>query len=190
MIQRHTYADLFLFCELVHCSEKSSLPQYTKQGSSNTQGVESIVDVSTAKGRNMAANGNLPAIVGPILGSGGPLSNGTFTYEELTRATSGFSEQNLLGQGGFGYVYKGVLPNGKEVAVKQLKMGGHQGEREFMSEVETISQVHHKHLVSLVGYCVSGIERLLVYDFVPNDTLEFHLHGELIHQLFPSSILA
>lgn len=158
--------------------EKSSLPQYTKQGSSNTQGVESIVDVSTSKGRNMAANGNLPAIVGPILGSGGPLSNGTFTYEELTRATSGFSEQNLLGQGGFGYVYKGVLPNGKEVAVKQLKMGGHQGEREFMSEVETISQVHHKHLVSLVGYCVSGIERLLVYDFVPNDTLEFHLHGK------------
>uniref|UniRef100_A0A803LBU5 non-specific serine/threonine protein kinase n=1 Tax=Chenopodium quinoa TaxID=63459 RepID=A0A803LBU5_CHEQI len=111
-------------------------------------------------------------------GSGHALSSGTFTYEELLRATNGFSEQNLLGQGGFGYVFKGVLPNGKEVAVKQLKIGGHQGEREFRAEVETISQVHHKHLVSLVGYCISGSERLLIYEFVPNNTLEFHLHGE------------
>ncbi|XWS17741.1 hypothetical protein CRYUN_Cryun33cG0093300 [Craigia yunnanensis] len=104
-------------------------------------------------------------------------SSGIFTYDELAVATNGFSESNLLGQGGFGYVHKGVLPSGQEVAVKQLKAGSQQGEREFQAEVETISRVHHKHLVSLVGYCITGAERLLVYEFVPNKTLEFHLHG-------------
>ncbi|KAL4297249.1 hypothetical protein GQ457_12G020590 [Hibiscus cannabinus] len=103
-------------------------------------------------------------------------STGIFTYEELVIATDGFSESNLLGQGGFGYVYKGRLPTGQDVAVKKLKAGSRQGEREFQAEVETISRVHHKHLVSLVGYCINGAERLLVYEFVPNKTLEFHLH--------------
>ncbi|XP_030443293.2 proline-rich receptor-like protein kinase PERK1 [Syzygium oleosum] len=93
-------------------------------------------------------------------------------------ATNGFSDSNLLGQGGFGYVYKGVLPNGKEVAVKQLKPGRGQGEREFQAEVEIISRVHHKHLVFLVGFCTTGSERLLVYEFIPNNTLQFHLHGK------------
>ncbi|KAL7239987.1 hypothetical protein ACSBR2_005783 [Camellia fascicularis] len=102
----------------------------------------------------------------------------TFSYDELAMATDGFSEANLLGQGGFGYVYKGVLPNGKEVAVKQLKAGSGQGEREFQAEVEIISRVHHKHLVSLVGYCITGSQRMLVYEFVPNNTMEFHLHGK------------
>ncbi|XP_019436637.1 PREDICTED: proline-rich receptor-like protein kinase PERK1 [Lupinus angustifolius] len=101
----------------------------------------------------------------------------TFSYEELVQATDGFSDANLLGVGGFGYVHRGFLPNGKEVAVKQLKVGSKQGEREFQAEVEIISRVHHKHLVSLVGYCITGIRRLLVYEFVPNSTLEFHLHG-------------
>lgn len=105
-------------------------------------------------------------------------SKSTFTYEELSMATDGFSDANLLGQGGFGYVHRGVLPNGKEVAVKQLKVGSGQGEREFQAEVDIISRVHHKHLVSLVGYCITGSQRLLVYEFVPNNTLEFHLHGK------------
>ena len=103
-----------------------------------------------------------------------------FTYDQLMLATNGFSEANLLGQGGFGYVHKGVLPGGQEVAVKQLKIDSHQGEREFQAEVETISRVHHKHLVSLVGYCITGAERLLVYEFVSNKTLAFHLHGNPI----------
>ncbi|XP_047307627.1 proline-rich receptor-like protein kinase PERK1 [Impatiens glandulifera] len=110
--------------------------------------------------------------------SPGMFSKSTFTYEELSIATNGFSEANLLGQGGFGYVHKGVLPNGKEVAIKQLKAGSGQGDREFHAEVDTISRVHHKHLVSLVGYCTTGSQRLLVYEFLPNDTLEFHLHGK------------
>ncbi|KAM3345666.1 hypothetical protein ACQJBY_020258 [Aegilops geniculata] len=101
-----------------------------------------------------------------------------FTYEEMHNITNGFSDQNLLGEGGFGSVYKGcLLPEGREVAIKKLKDGSGQGEREFQAEVEIISRVHHRHLVSLVGYCISGDQRLLVYDFVPNDTLHYHLHG-------------
>lgn len=92
--------------------------------------------------------------------------------------TDGFSSDNLLGEGGFGCVYKGCLSDGREVAVKQLKIGGGQGEREFRAEVEIISRVHHRHLVSLVGYCISEHHRLLVYDYVPNNTLYYHLHGE------------
>ncbi|KAI4381163.1 hypothetical protein MLD38_007267 [Melastoma candidum] len=104
-------------------------------------------------------------------------NSGMFTYEELAAATGGFSQVNLLGQGGFGYVHKGVLQNGKEVAVKSLKAGSGQGEREFQAEVEIISRVHHRHLVSLVGYSVSGGQRMLVYEFIPNKTLEHHLYG-------------
>ncbi|KAF9626025.1 hypothetical protein IFM89_030693 [Coptis chinensis] len=104
-------------------------------------------------------------------------SRSWFTYEELVGATNGFSEQNLLGEGGFGCVYKGIIADGRDVAVKQLKIGGSQGDREFRAEVETISRVHHKHLVSLVGYCISDHQRLLVYDFVPNNTLYYHLHA-------------
>nr|XP_018686130.1 PREDICTED: proline-rich receptor-like protein kinase PERK9 isoform X2 [Musa acuminata subsp. malaccensis] len=101
-----------------------------------------------------------------------------FTLEELSIITNDFSTQNLLGEGGCGCVYKGRLRDGREVAVKQIKVGGAQGEREFKSEVETISRVHHRHLVSLVGYCVSENQRLLVYDYVPNRTLYYHLHGK------------
>ncbi|PIN00234.1 Serine/threonine protein kinase [Handroanthus impetiginosus] len=101
-----------------------------------------------------------------------------FTYEDLAAATGGFSQSNLLGQGGFGFVHKGVLPDGREVAVKSLKSGSGQGEREFQAEVEIISRVHHRHLVSLVGYCIANGQRMLVYEFVPNKTLEFHLHGK------------
>lgn len=110
-------------------------------------------------------------------GAAPSFTRGSFTYDELVVATNGFSEANLLGEGGFGYVHRGILRSGKEVAVKQLKSGSHQGEQEFQAEVETISRIHHKHLVSLVGYCITGVERLLVYEFVPNNTLEFHLHG-------------
>lgn len=102
----------------------------------------------------------------------------TFTYDELAAATQGFSQGRLLGQGGFGYVHKGILPNGKEIAVKSLKAGSGQGEREFQAEVDIISRVHHRFLVSLVGYCIAGGQRMLVYEFLPNDTLEFHLHGK------------
>lgn len=100
------------------------------------------------------------------------------------KATGDFSTQNLLGEGGFGCVYKGYLPDGREVAVKQLKIEGVQGEREFKAEVQIISRIHHRHLVSLVGYCISDNRRMLVYDYVPNNTLYFHLHGKACSMFF------
>lgn len=109
--------------------------------------------------------------------SSGFINQRNYTYDDLANATGGFSKTNLLGQGGFGYVHKGILPNGKEIAVKSLKSNSGQGEREFQTEVETISRVNHRHLVSLVGYCIAGSQRMLVYEFIPNDTLEYHLHG-------------
>ncbi|CAI9087342.1 OLC1v1021393C1 [Oldenlandia corymbosa var. corymbosa] len=105
-------------------------------------------------------------------------SRSWFTYEEVAAATEGFSQKNLLGEGGFGCVYKGVLADGRVVAVKRLKAGGGQGEREFKAEMEVISRIHHRHLVSLVGYCFSDVQRILVCDFVANNTLHFHLHEE------------
>ncbi|XP_037468504.1 proline-rich receptor-like protein kinase PERK12 [Triticum dicoccoides] len=111
-------------------------------------------------------------------------SKSSFSYEELTSITSNFSRDNVIGEGGFGCVYKGWLADGKCVAVKQLKAGSGQGEREFQAEVEIISRVHHRHLVSLVGYCVAQQHRMLIYEFVPNGTLEDHLHGHprIIHR--------
>lgn len=101
-----------------------------------------------------------------------------FSYAELAKATDNFAEHNKLGEGGFGKVFKGVLPDGRLVAVKVQNVGGGQGEREFMAEVDNLSRVHHKHLVTLLGYCSSTDMRLLVYEFVPNGTLEAALHSE------------
>lgn len=105
-------------------------------------------------------------------------SKSCFTYDELTGITAGFSSENVIGEGGFGKVYMGALGDGRRVAVKQLKVGGGQGEKEFRAEVDIISRIHHRHLVTLVGYCVTENHRLLVYEFVSNNTLEHHLHGK------------
>ncbi|KAK2376299.1 proline-rich receptor protein kinase PERK4 [Trifolium repens] len=100
-----------------------------------------------------------------------------FTFEELACATDGFASHNLLGQGGFGFVHRGILDGGCMIAVKQLKDRGDQGEREFQAEVEIINRVYHKHIVSFIGYCNDDHHRLLVFEFVDNKTLHFHLHG-------------
>ncbi|KAI4329249.1 hypothetical protein L6164_021536 [Bauhinia variegata] len=144
-----------------------------KQKFSPTNAPSPPVDSSTSNSLGSERPRHSPS---PSIALG--LSQSIFTYDELAMATNGFSNSNLVGQGGFGNVYKGVLGNGKTVAVKQLKSGSLQGEREFQAEVEIISRVHHRHLVSLVGYCMAGTQRMLVYEFLPNNTLEFHLHGK------------
>ncbi|XP_062111945.1 proline-rich receptor-like protein kinase PERK4 [Humulus lupulus] len=127
---------------------------------------------------------NFSGPLGPVLPPPPPsvalgFNKSTFTYDELLAATAGFAQANLLGQGGFGYVHKGVLPNGKEIAVKSLKSGSSQGDSEFQAEVEIISRVHHRHLVSLVGYCLADTgKKMLVYEFLPNNNLEVHLHDK------------
>ncbi|KAL5229116.1 hypothetical protein ABZP36_017381 [Zizania latifolia] len=107
-------------------------------------------------------------------------SKSWFTYDELVGVTGAFAEEKVIGEGGFGKVYIGTLGDGRRVAVKQLKVGSGQGEKEFRAEVDIISRIHHRHLVTLVGYCVTEHQRLLVYEFVSNKTLEHHLHGHLL----------
>ncbi|XP_024007018.1 probable serine/threonine-protein kinase PBL26 [Eutrema salsugineum] len=100
----------------------------------------------------------------------------TFTFRELATATNNFRQECLIGEGGFGRVYKGKLEKtGQIVAVKQLDRDGLQGNREFIVEVLMLSLLHNKHLVNLVGYCADGDQRLLVYDYMPRGSLEDHL---------------
>lgn len=99
----------------------------------------------------------------------------SFTFRELAAATNNFREMNLIGEGGFGSVYKGRLPSGQIVAVKQLNHDGLQGFQEFIVEVLMLSLLHHPNLVTLTGYCTAGDQRLLVYEFMPMGSLEDHL---------------
>ncbi|XP_010549867.1 PREDICTED: receptor-like kinase LIP2 [Tarenaya hassleriana] len=102
----------------------------------------------------------------------------TFTFRELATATKNFRQECLLGEGGFGRVYKGTLQSsGQVVAVKQLdRHGFRDGNKEFQGEVSTLSQLDHPNLVKLVGYCADGDQRLLVYEFVSGGSLQDHLH--------------
>ncbi|XP_038901517.1 probable receptor-like protein kinase At2g42960 [Benincasa hispida] len=102
-----------------------------------------------------------------------------FTLRDLELATNRFSTENILGEGGYGVVYKGRLINGTEVAVKKLLNNLGQAEKEFRVEVEAIGHVRHKNLVRLLGYCIEGVHRMLVYEYVNNGNLEQWLHGAM-----------
>ncbi|CAM8976089.1 unnamed protein product [Rhodiola kirilowii] len=102
-----------------------------------------------------------------------------YSLRELEEATGGFAEVNVIGEGGYGVVFRGVLPDGSLVAVKNLMNNKGQAEREFKVEVEAIGKVRHKNLVGLVGYCVDGNKRMLVYEYVDNGNLEQWLHGDV-----------
>ncbi|KAG8074155.1 hypothetical protein GUJ93_ZPchr0006g46024 [Zizania palustris] len=102
-----------------------------------------------------------------------------YELEDLEAATGGFRDRNVVGEGGYGTVYRGVLAGGEVVAVKDLFDHKGQAEKEFKVEVEAIGRVRHKHLVGLVGYCAEGPKRMLVYEFVENGNLEQWLHGDV-----------
>ncbi|WZZ07451.1 hypothetical protein YC2023_093372 [Brassica napus] len=101
----------------------------------------------------------------------------TFSYSELKTATQDFNPSNKLGEGGFGPVYKGNLNDGREVAVKQLSVGSRQGKGHFVAEIVAISTVMHRNLVKLYGCCYEGDHRLLVYEYLPNGSLDQALFG-------------
>ncbi|KAG8380096.1 hypothetical protein BUALT_Bualt07G0158100 [Buddleja alternifolia] len=100
-----------------------------------------------------------------------------FTLDDIERATDNFNSTRILGEGGFGLVYGGVLDDGRNVAVKVLKRDDQQGGREFLAEVEMLSRLHHRNLVKLIGICAEDHCRCLVYELVPNGSVESHLHG-------------
>ncbi|CAL2268154.1 unnamed protein product [Prunus armeniaca] len=102
-----------------------------------------------------------------------------FKYEELYMATKGFGEKELLGTGGFGKVYKGILPSSKtEIAVKRVSHESRQGMKEFVAEIISIGRLRHRNLVPLLGYCRRKGELLLVYDYMPNGSLDKYLYHQ------------
>ncbi|KAK4581748.1 hypothetical protein RGQ29_025064 [Quercus rubra] len=100
-----------------------------------------------------------------------------FLLKGLRKATGNFNHKNKLGKGGFGTVYKGLLAN-KEVAVKRISKNSSQGKQEFIAEVTTIGSLHHKNLVRLIGWCYERRELLLVYEFMPNGSLDKFIFGD------------
>ncbi|KAL9272292.1 Receptor-like kinase LIP2-like protein [Drosera capensis] len=138
-------------------------------------------------------------------------SEKAFTFRELAMATKNFRQECLLGEGGFGRVYRGKLQSSgqvqrdsldvlmlviiltiekllKVVAIKQLDRNGMQGNQEFLAEVLTLSRLHHQNLVNLVGHCADGDQRLLVYEFMPMGSLENHIFGNVILNFFANDI--
>ncbi|KAL0324863.1 UNVERIFIED_CONTAM: putative serine/threonine-protein kinase PBL21 [Sesamum radiatum] len=137
--------------------------------------------INSSVGGKRKANGNASAN-GKNVRAKGKESNSqkgnvarSFTFKELAMATQNFRDANLIGEGGFGSVFKGRLESGLVVAVKQLNLEGLQGNQEFIVEVLMLSLLHHPNLVNLIGYCTDGDQRLLVYEFMPMGSLENHL---------------
>ncbi|XP_030946984.1 probable leucine-rich repeat receptor-like protein kinase At5g49770 isoform X7 [Quercus lobata] len=101
-----------------------------------------------------------------------------FSFEELKKYTNNFSEANSIGSGGYGKVYRGTLPTGQLIAIKRAQSDSMQGGLEFKTEIELLSRVHHKNLVSLLGFCFEQGEQMLVYEYIPNGTLMGSVSGK------------
>ncbi|XP_031284007.1 G-type lectin S-receptor-like serine/threonine-protein kinase CES101 [Pistacia vera] len=100
-----------------------------------------------------------------------------FDFQVISAATDNFSTHNKLGEGGFGPVYKGQLPDGQEVAIKRLSRRSGQGIVEFENEAKVIAKLQHTNLVKLLGSCLHEEERILVYEYMPNKSLDFFIFG-------------
>ncbi|XP_058197406.1 receptor-like serine/threonine-protein kinase ALE2 [Rhododendron vialii] len=131
-------------------------------------GTGSVLSCSTASSTSISLVSTMPFSI---------LSVKTFSLAELDKATNKFSLKRVLGEGGFGRVFHGILDDRTEVAVKLLTRDNQNGDREFIAEVEMLSRLHHRNLVKLIGICVEDHTRCLVYELVPNGSVESHLHG-------------
>ncbi|XP_043805663.1 receptor-like serine/threonine-protein kinase ALE2 isoform X5 [Manihot esculenta] len=131
-------------------------------------GIGSFLSSSIASSTSMSLVSTMAPCVLPVR---------TFPYPELEKATEKFSSKRILGEGGFGRVYHGIMEDGTEVAVKLLTRDNQNGDREFIAEVEMLSRLHHRNLVKLIGICIEGRTRCLVYELVPYGSVESHLHG-------------
>ncbi|XP_042480822.1 receptor-like serine/threonine-protein kinase ALE2 isoform X3 [Macadamia integrifolia] len=152
-----------------HTSQLTSIPPTL---------VPSLAKPSGAPGSMLFGSG--PSSVSLSFGSSIATYTGsakTFSAAEIERATCDFDPSRILGEGGFGRVYEGILDDGISVAVKVLKRDDQQGGREFLAEVEMLSRLHHRNLVKLIGICTEDNIRSLVYELIPNGSVESHLHG-------------
>ncbi|KAL4366682.1 hypothetical protein GQ457_05G029990 [Hibiscus cannabinus] len=167
--------------------DKNELARYTKKGPLQKKGVLAVVIVSPAlvflilvtflrcwaqrQRRDSLGEKDIDESTG----------NGDLPYFDLstiTAATNNFSSDNKLGQGGFGPVYKGVLLNGTEIAVKRLSKHSLQGVQEFKNEIVLIAKLQHRNLVRMLGCCIEGEEKMLIYEFLPNKSLDSIIFDE------------
>ncbi|PPD79953.1 hypothetical protein GOBAR_DD23104 [Gossypium barbadense] len=140
--------------------------------SGNSSGIVKAVSVGKDNSENQSQTSNVQSNQQAFDGG-----NIVVSVEVLREVTDNFSEANILGKGGFGIVYKGVLHDGTQIAVKRMECVGKgtKGMAEFQAEIAVLSKVRHRHLVALLGYCINGNERLLVYEYMPRGTLSQHL---------------
>ncbi|KAI6705801.1 hypothetical protein NL676_008763, partial [Syzygium grande] len=101
-----------------------------------------------------------------------------FDFSTIAVATGHFSQTNMIGAGGFGSVYKGILSMGQEIAVKRLSKSSRQGLEEFMNEILLIARLQHRNLVGLLGCCMEGEERMLIYEYMPNKSLDYFIFDD------------
>ncbi|PHT83255.1 L-type lectin-domain containing receptor kinase IX.2 [Capsicum annuum] len=143
--------------------------------------VSAILALVVLKKRRWKVKGNPDAI--SLTSFNDDLEKGAgprkFSYKELDTSTNHFSEERKLGEGGFGEVYNGYLIDlDIAVAVKKISRGSKQGKKEYITEVKVISRLRHRNLVQLIGWCHDQGKFLLVYEFMPNGSLDFHLFGK------------
>ncbi|XP_008382689.3 receptor-like serine/threonine-protein kinase ALE2 isoform X1 [Malus domestica] len=145
-------------------------PVFTPSVHKRSAGIGSILSSSIASSTSVSLMSTMATSI---------LSVKTFPLAELEKATNKFSSQRVLGEGGFGRVYHGIMEDGTEVAVKVLTRDNQNqnGDREFIAEVEMLSRLHHRNLVKLIGICIEGQTRSLVCEIVRNGSVESHLHG-------------
>ncbi|KAL6285479.1 hypothetical protein ACE6H2_009869 [Prunus campanulata] len=160
---------LLLKCGSCHSHQLEKFPQTLTSSPTKLSGPPRSVMFGSVRG-----SGSTSLSSGTMNYTG---SAKTFTLNDMERATNNFDASRILGEGGFGLVYSGILDDGREVAVKVLKREDHHGSREFLAEVEMLSRLHHRNLVKLIGICTEGHTRCLVYELVPNGSVESHLHG-------------
>ncbi|CAN8327546.1 unnamed protein product [Cochlearia groenlandica] len=166
-------------------SEIKTVGKFLSADESNRKiGDEETLVVISAVAASKQASGGFDelsvASSGDVGGSSDVMGWGRwYSLRDLEIATRGFSEENVIGEGGYGVVYRADFPDGSVAAVKNLLNNKGQAEKEFKVEVEAIGKVRHKNLVGLMGYCADIVQRMLVYEYIDNGNLEQWLHGEV-----------
>ncbi|CAN7118866.1 unnamed protein product [Brassica rapa subsp. narinosa] len=161
----------------------STTPRPRKRGNSNVLAIAILVAIIMTlllsiagycflEKRKKKTSDNAPTFYGDDITTGDSLQ---LDYRTIQAATNDYSENNKIGQGGFGEVYKGTFLNGTEVAVKRLSKSSGQGETEFKNEVVVVAKLQHRNLVRLMGFSLEREERILVYEYVPNKSLDYFL---------------
>ncbi|CAI9114328.1 OLC1v1015032C1 [Oldenlandia corymbosa var. corymbosa] len=159
---------LFKFACCIHKPDEQHSPALISARGQPSGGARSL----TLESHPSSASVSLSSSILPYTGTAK-----IFSITDIERATENFDSSRIIGEGGFGVVYSGILDDGRKVAVKILKRDDRQGSREFLAEVEMLNRLHHRNLVKLLGLCNEPHCRCLVYELVPNGSVESHLHG-------------